>query len=116
MNTIRPVPKWEIEQLGLKPQGGRPMQPEMKAVKELVPGKAIAFDCTWEHRSVANGIRKSDGTPQKHNLCPGTNRAYVTARRAGFRIHATCRDKTVYVQRRVEQSERDNILALSTSL
>ena len=54
MNTIRPVPKWEIEQLEIKSQGGRPMQPEMKAVKELAPGKAIAFDCTCPPQAEEN--------------------------------------------------------------
>ena len=102
--TTGPKIYWEIEpeEMPMLSGIGRPLGAEAKAITQLAPGKAIAFHCHWEHRVVNNSTQKKDGTHSTHEMCPGTNLAYVTARRVGFRIHTTCRDKTVYVQRRVQ--------------
>jgi hypothetical protein len=74
---------------GPNPTGHRALTEESAAVMALQPGEVVRFPCRWRHRG---------------SQCTGSNSLYQAGRRRGFRVSIRCRDKMVYVMRRIGEN------------
>jgi hypothetical protein len=79
---IRLITKAEFPEI--RPRGGRALSAESIAIQELVIDAGFSTPCRWKH---------PDGR------CSGTSLVCVVAKRLGVRLHATCRNGTLYVLR-----------------
>jgi hypothetical protein len=66
---------------------------ESASVMDLQPGEAVKFPCRWPHTTSINNDR-----------CHANAQWYAAARRRGFRVSIRCRDKMVYVMRRIGEN------------
>ena len=78
------IEKIRSEDFPRSERGG--LSEESVAVMALQSGEAVKFPCRWKH----NG-----------RICTGTNNAYQAAHRSGFHVSTRCRDKMIYVMRRI---------------
>jgi hypothetical protein len=79
---VKAITKGEFPHI--RPRGGRELSAERLAVQELEIDKGFATPCRWKH---------PDGRCSGFSLVSGASHRY------GVKIHATCRDGTLYVLR-----------------